>query len=391
MGCGRDRVAGPGAGAALIFARLAGVLALLCLALARPAEAQAACHFALGFATLHDQIPAVIGSCLEDEHHNAANGDALQRTTGGLLVWRKADNFTAFTDGYRTWVNGPFGLQTRLNTEQFPWERAAGDVYVVLAGGYGGGASPFDALVAALADRGWRGDHILPFSYAGGTVGGGAWRPAPYGCEATGAPLAGSAALLAKMLADHGAAHPGARYVVVGHSLGGLVGWTYLQGLRASGAPSPLVGLVTVDAPLRGVSAEKRLAAMLGGCGGPVLDDFGRLYADAAGLAAVWADLAGWARGRGVAVTTIGSDGDCLYAPRLPGCDVAYAQIIDTPDDRETQYVASAAVHLAIPIDPAWPPLGPLGRVSASHLAPLNDPAAVARIVGYVVAATGAG
>ena len=37
----------------------------------------------------------------------------------GLLVWRKADNHTAFTDGYRTWVNGPYGLQVRLNTARF--------------------------------------------------------------------------------------------------------------------------------------------------------------------------------------------------------------------------------------------------------------------------------
>jgi hypothetical protein len=41
-----------------------------------------------------------------------------------LLVWRKADNWTAFTDGYRTWLNGPQGLQQRLNTELFPWEAA---------------------------------------------------------------------------------------------------------------------------------------------------------------------------------------------------------------------------------------------------------------------------
>jgi hypothetical protein len=41
---------------------------------------------------------------------------------GGLLVWRKADNWTAFTDGYRTWINGPAGIQQRLNTQRFSWE-----------------------------------------------------------------------------------------------------------------------------------------------------------------------------------------------------------------------------------------------------------------------------
>jgi hypothetical protein len=85
------------------------------------------CVFVLGFATLHNMIPQIVGNCLENETHNPANGDGLQATTGvngagGLLVWRKADNFTAFTDGFRTWVNGPFGLQMRLNSQRFFWE-----------------------------------------------------------------------------------------------------------------------------------------------------------------------------------------------------------------------------------------------------------------------------
>ena len=92
------------------------------LLLATPAAAQSSCRFQLGFAALRAEIPGVVGDCLEDERHDGGNGDALQRTTGGLLVWRKADNWTAFTDGHRTWVNGPFGLQERLNTERFPWE-----------------------------------------------------------------------------------------------------------------------------------------------------------------------------------------------------------------------------------------------------------------------------
>src|SRR5579862_5934823 len=74
------------------------------------------CQLVLGFKTLHDLIPAIVGDCLVDEHYNSTNGDGLQETTHGLLVWRKIDNHTAFTDGYRTWVNGPYGLQERLNT-----------------------------------------------------------------------------------------------------------------------------------------------------------------------------------------------------------------------------------------------------------------------------------
>ena len=63
--------------------------------------------------------------CLDNATYGA-NGDSLQHTTGGLLVWRKADGWTTFTDGYRTWVNGPFGIQERLNSQRFPWEAGAG-------------------------------------------------------------------------------------------------------------------------------------------------------------------------------------------------------------------------------------------------------------------------
>jgi hypothetical protein len=91
---------------------------------AGPAE-QPGCGFTLGFKALRDQIPQVVGQCLENERVNQANGNTEQRTTGGLLVWRKADNWTAFTDGTTTWLNGPQGLESRPNTERFPWEQDA--------------------------------------------------------------------------------------------------------------------------------------------------------------------------------------------------------------------------------------------------------------------------
>ncbi|MYB77670.1 MAG: hypothetical protein F4X83_11395 [Chloroflexi bacterium] len=102
--------------------RLALPIALaMCMLLTTPVSATE-CQFVLGFKTLRDLIGhEIVGECLENEHHGA-NGDALQQTTGGLLVWRKADNWTAFTDGYRTWINGPNGLVQRLNTERFSWE-----------------------------------------------------------------------------------------------------------------------------------------------------------------------------------------------------------------------------------------------------------------------------
>jgi uncharacterized protein YjbI with pentapeptide repeats len=83
------------------------------------------CTFQLGFANFARALPveAVIGTCLENEHFNLLNGNSEQRTTRGLLYWRKSDNVTAFTDGYMTWLNGPYGVQSRLNSAQpFDWE-----------------------------------------------------------------------------------------------------------------------------------------------------------------------------------------------------------------------------------------------------------------------------
>ena len=63
-----------------------------------------------------------MGGCLEDERFNPQNGNAEQRTGGGLLVWRKADNWTAFTDGAITWISGPAGLVSRSNAAPlFPY------------------------------------------------------------------------------------------------------------------------------------------------------------------------------------------------------------------------------------------------------------------------------
>ena len=108
--------------------RLVALIAAgLLLLLAVPTAAAADCELASGFATLKALIdeaegPDKIGICLENRHVNPENGDVLQQTTGGLLVQRAADNRAAFTNGYRTWINGPNGLQARLNTEQLDWE-----------------------------------------------------------------------------------------------------------------------------------------------------------------------------------------------------------------------------------------------------------------------------
>ena len=102
---------------------LAGItLGVVLMILSEGTLHAANCEFRLGFKTIRDLIGHdIVGECLENEHYNEI-GDSNQQTTGGLMAWRKADNWTAFTDGYRTWINGPNGLVMRLNTERFDWE-----------------------------------------------------------------------------------------------------------------------------------------------------------------------------------------------------------------------------------------------------------------------------
>ena len=91
------------------------------------------CTFALGFAALHDRIPGIVGACAGDVQYDGNTGDALQPTTTGELVWRKQDNLTAFTNGSDTWVDGPLGVQMRLNSQRFSWEPNPGSLTVLPA------------------------------------------------------------------------------------------------------------------------------------------------------------------------------------------------------------------------------------------------------------------
>ena len=84
--------------------------------------APAGCQYVLGFKTLHDLDASDVGDCVDSQFLGNPNGDQWQHTTKGLMVWRKADNWTAFTNGYMSWLNGPAGLASRLNTQRFPWE-----------------------------------------------------------------------------------------------------------------------------------------------------------------------------------------------------------------------------------------------------------------------------
>ena len=100
--------------------------------MAGPAR-QAGCEFRFGFKEIRDRLSGIVGECIENERIDLASGDTVQRTTTGQLTWRVSDNVPAFTDGHRTWLIGPFGLQDRLNNERFAWEPPAPDTNTIRA------------------------------------------------------------------------------------------------------------------------------------------------------------------------------------------------------------------------------------------------------------------
>lgn len=120
------------------------------------------CTFILGFKTLHDTIPEIVGGCVTDVRFDA--GGAIQQTTNGTLFWNRNTNVTSFTGGDRTWLIGPAGLQTRLNSERFDWELAAQGMSALSPGQISTGpdfgavrfpAADYEAAVAANAQAGF--------------------------------------------------------------------------------------------------------------------------------------------------------------------------------------------------------------------------------------------
>jgi hypothetical protein len=68
----------------------------------------------------------IIGACIASPIL-ASNGDTIQPTTTGLIVVRRIDGRAAFTDGLRTWIDGPSGIRRRMNGDHFDWETATRD------------------------------------------------------------------------------------------------------------------------------------------------------------------------------------------------------------------------------------------------------------------------
>lgn len=95
-----------------IVLSLVALVALCPVASAAPyCQAGQSPRFVFGFAALA-QAGAPMGTSMECEHANAANGDTLQQTSNGLSFYRKATNTPTFTDGFNHWALTPSGMVT---------------------------------------------------------------------------------------------------------------------------------------------------------------------------------------------------------------------------------------------------------------------------------------
>ena len=121
----------------------------------------------------------------------------------------------------------------------------------------------FDRMKAQFVAAGYNESQLLDFSYNGGEVSTqGTWTPDLYGCADTDRVSDRNLAVLEQMMRDYRAKHPNAHFTLVGHSLGGYL--AYLEGVHESARPDAeklhVDAVVTLHAPLNGVSADKKLA-----------------------------------------------------------------------------------------------------------------------------------
>jgi pimeloyl-ACP methyl ester carboxylesterase len=235
-------------------------------------------------------------------------------------------------------------------------------------------AHRFDALKAGFVARGYGASSLLDFSYAGGAVdAAGAWRPAPYECALTDRSPADNLAPLEQMLADLRRRKPGAHFTLVGHSLGGYL--AFLEGAREAARPDAgrlgIDVVVTLDAPIKGISPDKKVIIDLLPCD--------KTYLAGADIVAAKLDPAtpGLRRdqsalmaNRGIRLATLGNTFDCLYntAHCAPGAPFV--------DDGDTQFLpGQAAVSLPYSIE---------SPALLSHDAIVADPDAIRDAVAFV-------
>lgn len=98
-------------------------------------------------------------------------------------------------------------------------------------------------------------DHFLLYSYKGGTVVQGRWCPNKYSARDTARPIYASINNLESMIEDFSRSHPEAKYILVGHSLGGRIAMDFV-GATTDKNRERIKGVITLNSPLLGASTS---------------------------------------------------------------------------------------------------------------------------------------
>jgi pimeloyl-ACP methyl ester carboxylesterase len=200
----------------------------------------------------------------------------------------------------------------------------------------------FNVLKNEFGRKGYAKAALLDFSYAGGVVAqDGSWHPAPYPCELTDRPSDQNLAPLEQMLRDYRARHKDAHFALVGHSLGGYL--AFVEGTREAGRTNAeklgVDVVVTLDAPLQGASADKKLVLDIVPCGKTYLAG-AEIVAQKLdpGTPALRAEQTKAMAEQGIRLGTYGNLLDCFWNPAV--CVPALPWV----DDSGTQLLPGASV-----------------------------------------------
>jgi hypothetical protein len=230
----------------------------------------------------------------------------------------------------------------------------------------------FAAMKAEFVEAGYKPEQLLDFSYEGGRVtSGGAWLPEPYDCEVTDSPALEAVTQLESMVRAYREEHPKAKFTLVGHSLGGYI--SFLVGAREAARPDNqrhgIDGVVTLDSPLAGASADKKVILDLIPCdktyvaGGELV----ALRGDPTTPATRTVEATAMA-GAGVRLATLGNVRDCLFRTTI--CAGG-----NWVDDGPSMFIEAAELSRSYEV--ASEPL-------QSHDVVLIDPAVIADVVSFV-------
>jgi hypothetical protein len=232
----------------------------------------------------------------------------------------------------------------------------------------------FETMKAAFLAKGYDPASLLDFSYAGGSVSAnGTWHPNDYTCEQTDRLPVDNLVPLEQMLTDYRKAHPNAHFTLVGHSLGGYL--AFLEAARDAGRPAgQKLGIdvvVTLDAPLKGVDADKKIILDLLPCTKTYLAgaDILAQKLDPATPSVRQYQAAVMAQA-GIRSATLGNEFDCLY--NTAHCVAGGTWV----NDVDTQFLdGQASISHRYLIDtPAF----------VSHDAIVADPNVIADTVAFV-------